>query len=486
MRGDATSEHDAANDSSLADASLDAGAADAAMEGGDASMAPFDADLPSCDAALPPNPEAGTCTLAFDPSPSPVCISGQPCPVVASAFANCYPNDTIGVAAGPGDAGYLTFNDQTGTPTFVTLDPASGITQTNPFGMAADVSLASTSTGTPAAIGRTLDSAGTAYTLTYFTPPADGGAWNQEVLSVPQPGSYELRFDSNDCAFAGFVDSTMLGLYLSVRTGPGIWTTNQLAAPSNFGGYMVGTFSTAADISGHSYVANYTPSADTSGLPPELAYYVSGAARTPVDPSFTTPPFFPNFHIATLGVYDPPVFLFTISTDLRLLIPTGSGYTTYSFTNSGAAYNGPPACPVDDAVCQSECPCAQVACTACQAQLTGTLDGALARASDGSVWVAYISRTVDQDLFAIPQCAAPICGCVAEVTADRSSNQIVLAQIAPDGSAVTERWRGALPSFYHGNLAMAVSGTHVYLAYSGGNGVDEEQLGYILVDTSTL
>lgn len=92
---------------------------------------------------------------------------------------------------------------------------------------------------------------------------------------------------------------------------------------------------------------------------------------------------------------------------------------------------------------------------------------AIASTSDGAFWVAHDIWHFDEDVATtLPNAQS---NCQTTLATNRSTEEIVLMRVAPDGSAVpTRRWSfsyPAIPGYWGSSIALAVRGSRLYAAF---------------------
>jgi hypothetical protein len=125
--------------------------------------------------------------------------------------------------------------------------------------------------------------------------------------------------------------------------------------------------------------------------------------------------------------------------------------------------------------------------TPCTNTSEGAIDAGLASTADGSLWTVYRFERIERDMvqFCTPENGLISCG--QELVAERSSAELVVAHLPPDGtSPVTIRWRTPIALNTTG-LTVESRGSRLSVAYASFvPGSDRWAIRYVNLDTANL
>ena len=166
---------------------------------------------------------------------------------------------------------------------------------------------------------------------------------------------------------------------------------------------------------------------------------------------------------------------------IHLFVPDGSA-GVHSQLLPGTQRADPTGCPSLSA-------CTVVPPTPCTARADSVPAFALAATGSADVWLAYLSKHVDEDRVQSCSLSGSSLNCRSEITADRSTAELILMRIPNDGApaqASDIRWRAPVSRTTFHVLAMDARGSELTLV-SMSSGMSERRLThYMVIDTTKL
>jgi hypothetical protein len=297
----------------------------------------------------------------------------------------------------------------------------------------------------PAIVGSEIFNQGVGYFV------RSGATWQREMVSPIPATTYDFysawgaRLGSDGqplVLYAGFGSSS--ALQLATRSGPGTWSTTEIAAADAVPADLV------IDSNGRANVIYQQPDTNPAPLTPRPAL---------VD----LPVGLPIRQIG--GMWDTSYDL-SAAAGLNGMVGAASvGHdgirATFCDAQTAARDVPIPSTPLLTGTCS---------CTTGNCKFDGTTNAvALASTSDGAFWLAYAIDHIDRDITATMQGTTGPLGpkCQSTVTADRSTQEIVLVRLTTDGSAApTTKWRFSTPLDSVGHIALVARGSRLMLAFS--------------------
>ncbi len=449
---DGPSAVDAATDTS-SDADARAG------DGGSDADAVSDVDVP---------PGDDVCSMTFM-DPSAACGSGA-CPVSVNAHAACRDGVyQLSVAATAATKGYFAFLEQAGgTPRgYVYVGrvdgPARSAVERHPS-EAWHIAVTQDGNAGPF-LAAVLDDRIEAF-------EGDLGSWTAQTITTGTEAAYRTRAATSGTTVHVLAAHETDPLVLATRMS-GTWSEATVA--DVLPGYM--TVPVA-------YIDSTDLALDPAGVPSVVRWEVEDTtARIVVGGLDATPTTLMETMVNSAGgglrlamsdagpivlLQTGSLFLFGSGTEATSVIAT-SGFTNPECreeTGTGGACEGPADTSTDVYYVQR-----------------GASD--LERTADGAVWFAYAGRHVACDFHAMTGASEAGPNCTRQVTADRSSTELVLFRVTPGNPpTIEERYRGPL---LDGNVTeLALSSFERTLHVAAAVGTSGTTVQYLVIDTSAL
>jgi hypothetical protein len=376
-------------------------------------------------------------------SPSPACASSgaAACPVVVDANAECGGRAGVGVAAGSGDTGYIYI----GNPRFTSNSPT--LTAVTPNGgTAVDLGpiAAPRSNGSPAPAYLLADATGALHFAVFEQDRSSSGiAWASQDATTWKLEPVDAHDGDFGVAVAGPAGAGAVVDLPHVRTrdpATGRWSTVDVAMATPTSLTASYTQSVAFDSTGQAVIAYWdvTPSVGSQlfvGRPNA----VHAVATTNAAALFT----FPVVQMAAPADAAGPIVVCNLDDGIHVFAQ-----------QSGGSY----ASPLVPGTARVVSTCPGCGCTKKAEGSTGFF--AVAEAG-GSAWLAWHHAHVDFDEHDQTFVGGDAQGCTPIVDSDRSTAEIVIAKVAPDGTTDI-RFRFSVPPS-NGGVSMAGLGSRLFV-----------------------
>lgn len=242
------------------------------------------------------------------------------------------------------------------------------------------------------------------------------------------------------------------GVAIQTRTAPGVWSETQVVDPS----YTTDHAAIAEDSLGRTRVV--------------YRYYDSAAFDEWVDGNLVGnyPP--NSVNLKDLSIAPGPSGTLGVAT----ITPEGIGITVSDGESASAPHFIDGTIPISQSRCAVPDSCEPGTCI-----IDGSTSYALAATGDGAFWVAYVLRHIEYDFTVTMD---PGASCKTQSTDDRSTQEVVLARLASDGSLTpSTRWSSSLPTQTWPDVTLVGRGTRLYLGLS-----DENATRLLGFDSSSL
>jgi hypothetical protein len=380
-------------------------------------------------------------------APVPTACTGQAVPfqppVTMAVTIDCRAQLQLSIAAGPA-------TDEAEVA-FTTLSPGQGDTQLAAIrgtdvsvevpGIEASQALAIVDpSGATTLIGSELDNHGVGFFV------RSGASWQREMVSpIPtDPSTFYMAYgaalgtDGQPRVLLAGADPASLPLTLAQRGSAGTWTSTQIAPG--------GTAPAALTIDSKGRARVFYTQTDATAVTSSLHEWVDGVPAQSFGVGASVPP-------APLGVAAGLNGIAGVAgvANAGIAVLFSDGAAAQSQLVPGTAPGGT---------------CDNLACVSgpCKVDVL-TEHLALTATSDGAFWLAYAIDHIDRYITATSDSSHPLC--LRTTTTDRSTEEIVLVRLVPDGSTpVTPKWRVSAPLGSTTSLALASNGPRLYLAVS--------------------
>jgi hypothetical protein len=361
-----------------------------------------------------------------------LCQKNQVCPVTLDVVLKCVGGaDTVRVAAGMGERGYLSFGTVPGNRSqrLLTIDPAGGSNlEIVPL---ADGDL----TAYVLADAQGQPSLAAEYPIEYAAsgpghwqfervPPDDGSPYFFDGAIAPQGDVFILRSGSSNS------NGTAQPLILATRSGGGMWTDTMVAESGYNGGVSV-------DATGQPIVATWE---DVNGQPSLVAH--EGNVVRVLSQGLPQAAIL-DLRVAVTGSSSGAV--------VASLTQEGSRLFISDLADAGVALTPPTPAALPSSQCNmppAGGPC--MTTTSCTERSADIVESSLgvATTGDGAVWAVYVWQQVDRDITYAPPpppCHDGPCDCQMTVTQDRTTFTLIIATVTLEGADPAMVWSASLP-----------------------------------------
>lgn len=464
-------------DAAHTDGASDATATDAPFVDGHTGDAPV-SDGGTTDAARPDAGAPDDCHIV-ESRPSPFCAGVTACAVREDATLTCDEGAFgLSIAGASGDSGYvyLTTNFGDFHQRLFTIEPRGTVgVETDPF-VGGSGRVATDADGNAVLFGAEVSGSG----IAYFHQ--DAGAWIGERVSPDETEFYQVRGGGVGPDGTTHVLWGQSHLTLSTLAPGGSWSSHDL------GSNPFGNGSLGVDQGNRAYAVRWT--IPTVGMR-ALTYNVNGTGEpTSIFTESTSVDEGTLLRIAIPGdgaVEGRPVVSVNLPDGIHAFLNRSDSWMNVLVPNSqdplltGCPALGPGG-PGGGEGCLDGTTC------------TETGDGAYARAhgvaavSDGNAFIAYTERHVERDYTIRNRCSEAGCICIRELNDDRSTAELVIAQLPLFGGATVTpviRFDLGVLTGDSAEIELAGYGHNLYVAIFTTDG-STSLVRYLVVDESTF